>query len=600
MVQKNPPNNEVSVARVNPLIDWDPSGAEASTGCCRTTTMRKSSTRQLVAQTGVSTPRRLHQDTGPRSVLSGRWTISITVILGGLLFVGSVESYRFFSDGRTDRYPVWSEHAARWSRHSWDTGQTLTWVIADDPGWTTAWTDEEDMLQPPPLTGPEAVVPFVVQALKAWSDIESADIRWEVSGVDTDLDHAESDDGRPTIFVDPDATRGSYAAIWFERTSTGETITDCDVPLSPSAAAELGENPWWDYVLIHEFGHCLGLAHAGALSVAVRRTGRPGRHASRVHPTDPAMSYGYFGFPPDRLLADDVVGASLLRPVREWARGTGTISGSLILSDGEPAAHAHISALPLGEEPLQNRVGAFSDADGEFQIEGLEPGHYALWAQPLYRLDAHSSLLETSPLDLDDTLAGRLVRVRAGRTSADLTVPLRRGRAIRPHAGTTVASQEPGPPIFITDRWGAPCVGIRVRGKRPYSPDGPLWFAPRESRLRGDRWMGTTLMVELSSSAESAFFDWAGGYRDWFWDPEEERVRAFEELATPDWIPSSSVLDVSISRWQIESAGSGARHTLDIAWPASTEASLRFRSEDDACDGEPMVVCDVSGCTLRQ
>ena len=520
-------------------------------------------------------------------------------MVGTLGALGSAEAYRFFSDGRTDQYPVLSEHAARWSADIWDSGATLTWVIADDPGWTATWTDEEGVSQPPPFQGPEEVIPFVAQALRAWSDIESADIRWEVSGVDDSLSHREPNDGRPTIFVDPEAGRGSYAAIWIESIGDREAITDCDVPLSPFAAAELGESLWWDYVLIHEFGHCLGLAHAGALSVAVRPTGRPGRHASQVHPTDPAMSYGFFGFPPDRLLADDVVGASLLRPAGEWDRSTGSIAGSLMLSEGEPAAHAHVSALPLGENALRDRIGAFSDANGEFRIEGLKPGYYALWAQPLYRLDAHGSLLEVSPLNLDDTLVGRLVRVRARRASNDLRIPLRQGRVIRPPAITTVASQEPGPPISITEKWGAPCAGIRVRGERPFLPDGPLWFAPREGRLGGDRWIGTTLTLELSSAGENAFFDWAGAYRDWFWDSEEERVRSFEELTTPDWTANSSLLDVSVTRWRIESIGSAVRHTLEIAWPESTEASLRFRSEDDVCDGEPMVVCDLSGCELR-
>ena len=311
------------------------------------------------------------------------------------------------------------------------------------------------------------------------------------------------------------------------------------------------------------------------------------------------MSYGFFGFPPDRLLADDVVGASLLRPAGEWERGTGSIAGSLTLSEDEPAAHAHVSALPLGENPLRDRIGAFSDANGEFRIEGLEPGNYVLWAQPLYRLDAHGSLLEVAPLDLDDTLVGRLVRVRARRTSDDLRIPLRQGRVIRPPPGTIAAPQEPDPPISITATWGAPCTGIRVRGERPFLPDGPLWFAPRQTTLGGDRWIGTTLTVELSAAGESAFFDWAGGYRDWFWDAEENRVSSFEELATLDWVPNSSVLDVSVTGWRIESIGSALRHTLEIAWPESAEARLRFRSEDGACDGEPLVVCDVSGCELR-
>ena len=59
-------------------------------------------------------------------------------------------------------------------------------------------------------------------------------------------------------------------------------------------------------------------------------------------------------------------------------------------------------------------------------------------------------------------------------------------------------------------------------------------------------------------------------------------------------------LDVSTAGWDIEDAGAVVRHTIEIAWPETAEASLWFRSADDTCDGEPSIVCDLSGCELRQ
>ncbi|MCY4626108.1 MAG: hypothetical protein OXE58_00895 [Acidobacteria bacterium] len=59
-------------------------------------------------------------------------------------------------------------------------------------------------------------------------------------------------------------------------------------------------------------------------------------------------------------------------------------------------------------------------------------------------------------------------------------------------------------------------------------------------------------------------------------------------------------LDVSTAGGDIEDAGAVVRHTIEIAWPETAEASLRFRSADDTCDGEPSIVCDLSGCELRQ
>ncbi len=537
-------------------------------------------------------------ESGHRRRRSPRTGCRVTLAFGStcLLILGSAEGYRFFSDHRLEgRRVVEAEYARPWDPEIWPPGETLTWVIANDPGWTSDWTDEDGVVHPGPLEAPDEVIPFVARALQAWSDIKSADIRWEVSGVDDSLERPEWDDGRPTIFVDPEATRGSYAAQWGKRIGDRWVATDCHVPLSPGAAAELGE-PWWDYVLMHEFGHCLGLDHAGALSAVVRPTGRPARHAQYVHPTDPLMSYGFYGFPPGRLLADDMVGASLLRPGAGWLRTAGNIAGSVTSNFEEVPAHVHVWALPLGENPLRDRVGAFSNANGEFRIEGLDPGDYALWVQPLYRLDAHPGLREVAPLDLDDTVLGRLVRVRAGRTTDGLEIPLRPGRTSRRPPGANAAAQESGTPIPITERWGTPCAGIRVRGAPLVPPDGPLWFAPHDQQTGGDRWFGTSLTVELAAEHS---FDWAGPYRDWTWDYEEERLRRFAELATPDWFPNSSLLDVSITDWQIEPAGSGVRHVMDIAWPESSEATLRFRSEDDSCDGEPLVVCDLSGCAIR-
>ncbi len=49
-----------------------------------------------------------------------------------------------------------------------------------------------------------------------------------------------------------------------------------------------------------------------------------------------------------------------------------------------------------------------------------------------------------------------------------------------------------------------------------------------------------------------------------------------------------------------EKTPSATRHTRAIAGPESNDVTLSFRSEDGACDGEPLVVCCPTGCELRQ
>ena len=541
--------------------------------------------------------------------VDARKRLSLLLCAGAVLMgFGSAHAYRFYASGRIEgRRVADAQDARRWSSEVWDAGDTLVFEVAPDPDFEVFFDS------------PEGVLPYVERALGAWSEIPTANIRWRVDGVgaqgveeDAREERSHSRDGRSTIFIkSEDDGCGGTAYSWHRRSSSSAAWfrTQCDAvlcagfarlpeDLEPEAIPAYRERRREAAVnvLTHEFGHCLGLRHAGALALTGRYRRAP--RSDLVHPRDPAMSYGFDQVLPAGLTADDRVGASLLRPVRGWQRTAGSISGSLAV-DGVPASYAQVWALPVGPDPLRERIGVFSDDDGEFLIEGLEPGHYALWVQPLYRLGAHRSLLPDSPvLDLDDSVRGSLVRVRAGRTTGDVEIGMRRGRAPRPPPEAFFAAQEPGPGTSITSTWDSPCSGVRMQAARPYPADGPLWFTDRVRSLRGDRWFGTTLEIEWSPDAEDVVFDWAGSYRAWWWDTDEERAKSYEEFYEGLGARVAN-LDVSIARWEIQGTGSVVRHTLEIAWPESTEASMRFRSADDTCDGEPMVVCDLSGCELR-
>ena len=502
------------------------------------------------------------------------------------------------------RLVVGSEDAARWSPDVWGPGDTLLWEISPDPDFEFIFG------------GPQGVVPFVEQALAVWSDLPSAAISWRVSGIGDEVRKASTEDGRNTVFLHTWGDGGA-ADLWWERSSNGWEMTECDVyfggtwgsipeGLDPEEVEPHRQSYLTGVVelLVHEFGHCLSLLHPALLSVIGREVFRFGS-TRLVHPLDPNLSGGHrhSRHGPEAatyLSHDDVVGASLLRPADGWKRTTGSISGVLDLPGEEAARYAYVWALPVDGDPLRDRVGAFTNRDGAFLIEGLRPGNYALWAQSIMSRTAQRTyllLLGDPVFDLEDTVLGRMVRVRAGRTTGGVEIPVRRGRRSRPppEAVPTPRYSDPGTPI--SNRWGNACSGVRIRGEPPFPADGPLWFQ-RDWGLRGERWFATRLTVEWSPEAGNAVFDWAGPWRDWYWDADEEQAKSLGGESRG--FARRLYLDISISDYRIEVSGPVTRHTMDIAWPETTEARLRFRSEDDACDGEPTVVCTLAGCGITE
>ena len=528
---------------------------------------------------------------------------------------GRVGAYRFFPEGifieREGRLIVGSEDAPRWSPDVWGPGETLVWEIAPD---MEVVFREMGML------------PLIEPALAVWSDLPSAAISWRVSGVGDEVDEAaridadtdSKKDGRNTIFLNIAGPGGGLADVWDKRSSNGWEVTECDVGFQRDLW-DTYEEFWLTpedvdpefletrrrvsraqlmHALVHEFGHCLGLDHSAALSVVGREVSLFGSWRL-IHPIDPLMSYGTRLDPldtnyPTHVTHDDVVGASLLRPADGWKRTTGSIAGVLDLPGEEAARYAYVWALPVDGDPLRDRVGAFTNRAGAFLIEGLRPGNYALWAQPAISPRAHVHQLSGYPVfDLQDTVLGRPVRVRAGRTTGGVEIPVRRGRRSRPppEAVQTPRHSDPGTPI--DNRWGSTCSGVRIRGEPPFAADGPLWFTQGDWGLRGERWFATRLTVEWSPEAGNAVFDWAGPWRDWYWHSGLER-------AEPFWEETRLYLDISIPDYRIEVSGPVTRHTMEIAWPETTELRLRFRSEDGACDGEPTVVCNLAGCGITR
>lgn len=362
----------------------------------------------------------LHPAAGRR-----RLPLAALLALGALLVGDGAAGYRFVAAYDDGPLIVPAGDAARWREREWGPGRVLEWVIADHPGWTDPFVDRDGESQPPPFARTADAIPFVREAMAAWSAIPNADIRWRLSGVESGPGNER--DGRNTVSVvtGEDDNFAGRAWWWFQRPFFGRPweMFECDIELIPLAAARLGsDDPRSLTVTIHEFGHCLGLAHTG-------------RHPTIVHTfpdigiwgETPKMSYGLDIS--NALAVDDIVGASLLRPAGNWVAGAGSIAGRVTVA-GAPARFVTVSSVRLvSGDTTAPGPGVFTDEDGRFRLEGLVPGDYLIRAAPMTRVDAHATLLEAGAVV--DALDGALLRpvtVRAGQETDGVALDLPPGR----------------------------------------------------------------------------------------------------------------------------------------------------------------------------
>jgi len=206
----------------------------------------------------------------------------------------------------------------------------------------------------------------VQRAFDTWQNLPSSSIAFRYEGA-TLVQNGGNDGVNVISFQDTGFSFGTGTIAVTLSSSSQGFFLDADILFNPSnpsiTFATDGRSDGFDIQAIatHEIGHFLGLDHTSIVSATMNPTGARGMVFPRV------------------LKSDDIIGASILYPEPALLSATGGLRGR-ITNAGANVFGAHVVALDAEGNAV---VSTLTELDGTYQISGLAPGSYALYAEPL-------------------------------------------------------------------------------------------------------------------------------------------------------------------------------------------------------------------------
>jgi matrixin/carboxypeptidase family protein len=192
------------------------------------------------------------------------------------------------------------------------------------------------------------------RAINDWTTVPDSQITFQDAGVVTGAKPGR--DGQNSItFVDDLFKDQNFLAVTTNWYDNDGRLAEADIQIDPSVVPN-GYN--LQQLVEHEVGHLLGLDHSGVISSVMY----------------PFVGRGGIA----QLDSDDRVGIANLYPAAS-AKSGATLTGR-VMGDSGGIFAAQVVALNDSDEPVAT---ALTDNQGAFEIDGVPPGTYQLYAEPL-------------------------------------------------------------------------------------------------------------------------------------------------------------------------------------------------------------------------